>query len=183
MDMTTASNNVLYLGSIPNKEIVSSFTQFQKEGGLASSIAEKSPSNPALQPYSSFVKPQKWLIIFLATFAASFSPLSSFIFFPALTALSESLLVSIARIDLTITSYMIVAGIAPAILGDLADTVGRRMVYLLMMSIYCAANVGLAFQNNWTALFVLRMVQSAGSAGMRSIFSFLYTIKTSDKEL
>ncbi|KAI6763302.1 hypothetical protein HG531_013199 [Fusarium graminearum] len=59
---------------------------------------------------------------------------------------------------------MIVAGLAPAILGDLADKVGRRIVHIFMMTIYCAANIGLAFQSNWTALFVLRMVQSAGSA-------------------
>jgi Na+/melibiose symporter-like transporter len=181
--MATVSDDLSYLGSTPNKEIISSFPPFQKEEGLASSIAEKSPSSPAFQPYSSFAKPQKWLIILLATFAATFSPLSSFIFFPAVTALSESLHVSIAKINLTITSYMIVAGIAPAILGDLADTVGRRVIYLLMMSIYCAANVGLAFQNNWTALFVLRMMQSAGSAGRQSIFSFPRTIKTSEKEL
>ena len=105
------------------------------------------------------------MIIILATFAAIFSPLSSFIFFPAVTAISRSLHVFIAKINLTITSYMIIAGIAPAFLGDLTDIVGRRVVYLLMMSIYCAANVGLALQNKWTALFVLRMVQSAGSAG------------------
>ncbi|EXJ89009.1 hypothetical protein A1O3_02073 [Capronia epimyces CBS 606.96] len=120
--------------------------------------------SPASPPYSVFTKRQKWLIVVLSTFAASFSPLSSFIFFPAITALSDSLNVSTARINLTITSYMIVAGIAPALLGDLADTVGRRVVYLLMMSIYCLANVGLALQTDWAALFVLRMVQSAGSA-------------------
>ena len=138
---------------------------------VQASSSEETFSSEAVQSYSSFAKRQKWLIIVLATFAASFSPLSSFIYFPAVTALSESLNVSIAKINLTITSYMIVAGIFPAILGDLADTVGRRLVYLLMMSIYCAANVGLASQNNWTALFVLRMVQSAGSAGMQLILA------------
>ncbi len=60
---------------------------------------------------------------------------------------------------------MIVAGIAPAVMGDMADMTGRRTVYLLTMGIYCMANVGLALQNTWTALFVLRMLQSAGGAG------------------
>lgn len=121
-------------------------------------------SAPTSPPYSSFTKRQKWLIIFLSTFAASFSPLSSFIFFPAITTLSDSLNVSTAKINYTITSYMIVAGIAPALMGDLADTVGRRAAYLLILSIYCLANIGLALQSNWAALFVLRMMQSAGSA-------------------
>ncbi len=53
---------------------------------------------------------------------------------------------------------MIVAGLAPAILGDLADNIGRRMVYLFMMAVYCIANIGLALQENWTALFLLRML-------------------------
>ena len=116
-------------------------------------------------PYSHFTKNQKRLIVFLVAFAATFSPLSSFIFFPAISALSESLHVSIEKINLTVTSYMIVAGIAPAVIGDMADFTGRRIVYLLTMGIYCAANIGLAVQKSWLALFLLRMVQSAGSAG------------------
>lgn len=136
-----------------------------KEKAQKSSIAKECASDQSSLPYSSFTRKQKWLIISLSTFAAAFSPLSSFIFFPAITALSDSLRVSVGRINLTITSYMVVAGIAPALLGDLADTTGRRVVYLLMMSIYCVANVGLALQSNWAALFVLRMVQSFGSAG------------------
>lgn len=152
----------------PNKEIIP-FASSQKKEVLVTSNTDGLSSRSVLHPYSSFPKSQKWLIIILAAFAATFSPLSSFIFFPAVTALSEFLHVSIAKINLTITSYMVVAGIAPAVLGDLADSMGRRVVYLLMMSIYCAANVGLAFQSNWTALFILRMVQSAGSAGKSSV--------------
>ncbi|KAF2115014.1 major facilitator superfamily domain-containing protein [Lophiotrema nucula] len=139
-------------------------SQYSPEDLIARSCIEKSSCCSALPLYSIFTKRQKWLTIFLATFAGAFSPLSSFIFFPVVTNLSNSLHVSIAKINLTITSYMIVAGIAPSILGDLADNVGRRMVYILMMAIYCAANIGLALQNSWTALFILRMVQSSGSA-------------------
>jgi MFS family permease len=74
---------------------------------------------------------------------------------------------------------MIVAGIAPAFLGNLADTIGRRAVYLLMMGIYCVANVGLTLQSNWTALFILRMVQSAGSAGRQSALLLFNTTERS----
>lgn len=129
-------------------------------------IAEDPASNAASPPYSVFTERQKSLVLFLASFAATFSPLSSFIFFPAIDALSRSLHVPVGRINLTITSYMIIAGIAPSIMGDLADKIGRRQVYLAMMVIYCAANIGLALQTNWTALFILRMVQSTGSAGL-----------------
>ena len=115
--------------------------------------------------YSNFTRAQKRLIVFLITFAATFSPLSSFIFFPAIHTLSRSLHVSVEKINTTVTSYLIVVGIAPAVIGDIADMTGRRAVYLLTLGIYCVANVGLALQDSWTALFILRMLQSAGSAG------------------
>lgn len=124
-----------------------------------------STSNSASTPYSILTSGQKNINLFLISFAATFSPLSSFIFFPAIDALSKSLHVSVGKINLTITSYLIVAGIAPAIMGDLADKTGRRIVYIGMLSIYYAANIGLAMQTSWAALFTLRMLQSCGSAG------------------
>lgn len=123
-------------------------------------------SQPQQEAYSVFAKREKHIAVFLITFAATFSPLSSFIFFPAINALSVSLNVSVEKINLTVTSYMIVAGLAPAIVGDMADMTGRRNVYLLTIFIYAAANIGLAVQNSWIALFLLRMMQSAGGAGM-----------------
>ena len=83
-------------------------------------------------PYSTFTKLQKRLIVFLVAFAGMFSPLSSFIYYPAITSLCKDLHVSIELINLTITSYMVVSGIAPAAIGDLADMTGRRWVYVLL---------------------------------------------------
>lgn len=124
--------------------------------------------DPSRTPYSRFTRWQKRLIVLLIAFAATFSPLSSFIFFRAITALSSSLAVSAEKINLTGISYMIVSGIAPALMGDIADMTGRRLVYLLMFTIYLAANIGLAVQSSWTALFLLRMLQSAGGVGALS---------------
>lgn len=117
-------------------------------------------SHPQEQAYSVFAKSEKNIAVFLVTFAATFSPLSSSVFFPAINALSVSLKVSVEKINLTATSYMIVAGLAPAIVGDMADMTGRRNVYLLTMFIHTVANIGLAVQSSWIALFLLRMVQS-----------------------
>lgn len=125
---------------------------------------QNDPTPPV--PYSTFTKAQKRLIVFLIAFAGMFSPLSSFIYYPAITALSKDLHVSIELINLTITSYMVVSSIAPAVIGDLADMTGRRWVYILILTIYCAAGVGLALQRSWPALLVLRMLQSLGSSGM-----------------
>ncbi|GAB1193351.1 hypothetical protein APSETT444_002565 [Aspergillus pseudonomiae] len=46
--------------------------------------------------------------------------------------------------------------------GDFADKAGRRPAYIGCFILYIAANIGLALQNNYAALFILRCLQSAG---------------------
>ncbi|OHW91787.1 major facilitator superfamily protein [Colletotrichum incanum] len=117
------------------------------------------------EPYSILTNREKRWISCVASFGAMFSTLSSYIYFPALVPMARDLDVSVALVNLTVTSYLIVAGIAPAFIGDLADQHGRRPAYILMFSLVVASNVGLALQTSYPALLVLRMVQSAGSSG------------------
>ena len=140
--------------------------QAEKAGSptATSSLPTKSPTEECAQ-YSIFTKNQKRGIVLLVAFAAVFSPLSSFIYYPARDALANDLHVSLNKIDLTITSYMVVSGLIPTLVGGMADKLGRRPVYLVIFTIYVGANVGLAFQKSYPALLVLRMVQSAGSSG------------------
>lgn len=109
-------------------------------------------------------KLEKLGVVLLVAFAAVFSPLSSYIYFPALTAIASDLHTSLSRMNLTITSYMIVSDVAPTVLGSLADQSGRRPVYLLMFSVFVLANVGLALQTSYPAIVLLRMLQSAGGS-------------------
>ncbi|KAL5361829.1 major facilitator superfamily domain-containing protein [Aspergillus floccosus] len=53
-------------------------------------------------------------------------------------------------------------GLSPIFLGDFADRFGRRPAFAVCFLLYMAANIGLALQANYTALFVLRCLQSAG---------------------
>ena len=115
--------------------------------------------------YSVFGVHQKRFIIFMAAFAGLFSTLSANTYFPAINSLSSDLHVSNELINLTLTSYMIFQGLAPMIYGDLADMTGRRPAYALGFVIYIAANIGLALQKSYAALFILRCLQSSGSSG------------------
>ena len=56
-------------------------------------------------------------------------------------------------------------GLAPMLIAGFSDRAGRRPAYILCFVIYIASNLALALQNNYVALLVLRMVQSAGSSG------------------
>lgn len=123
------------------------------------------PSDPAPLPYSAFTTREKRWILFLGAFAAMFSPMSSFIFYPAITSMAEGLGVTTGLINLAVTTYMVVSGVVPSLLGNAADKLGRRPVYIIALSLYFVANIGLALQNSFPALLVLRMVQSAGSSG------------------
>jgi multidrug resistance protein len=126
----------------------------------------------SLRPvYSKFSKRQKRFIVFMASFAGFFSPLSANIYFPVLPTLAQALHVSDAKINLTLTSYMIFQGLAPTIFGDLADMAGRRPAYLIGFVIYIGANIGIALQNSYPALFVLRCLQSTGSSSTIALAS------------
>lgn len=116
-------------------------------------------------PYSCLSIYEKRHIVFMASFASLFSSLPANVYFPALNTLSNELHVSDELISLTLTSYMVFQGLAPTLWGDLADMTGRRPVYIAGFVIFIAANVGLALQNSYAALFLLRCLQSTGSSG------------------
>ncbi|KAK7962010.1 uncharacterized protein PG986_002835 [Apiospora aurea] len=115
-------------------------------------------------PYSIFTRGEKIWISSLASFGAMFSTLSSYIYFPALVPMASDFGVSLTLINLTVTSYLVVAGIARAFMGDLADQGGRRLAYMVMFILFFASNIGIALQTSYAGLLVLRMVQSAGSS-------------------
>lgn len=115
--------------------------------------------------YSVFsIRRKKWTV-WLMALASWFSPASSFIYFPAIVSLAESLGVSIGKINVTVTSYLVVSAVVPAIIGSAADQSGRRPVLVVTLGIYVLANIGLALQHSYAALLVLRMLQSAGISG------------------
>ncbi|KAJ9149531.1 Chloramphenicol resistance protein [Coniochaeta hoffmannii] len=123
---------------------------------------QRVPSGPA---YSAFSKPMKKWIIAMVTVSSFVSPMTANIYFPALNPIANDLGVSINLINLTLTTYMILQGIAPTLFGDFGDMAGRRPAFIVAFTIYFFANLGLALQDKYAALLVLRMMQSAGSSG------------------
>ncbi|WPG99433.1 Hypothetical protein R9X50_00224700 [Acrodontium crateriforme] len=116
-------------------------------------------------PFSSFTVGQKRFIVLMVAIAGFFSPLSANIYFPALNTLAEKFDVSSATINLTLTSYMIFQGLAPTIFGDLSDMAGRRPAYIIGFAVYIGACIGMALCDSYSALLILRCLQSSGSSG------------------
>ena len=115
--------------------------------------------------HSAFGKHQKQFIVVMVTLASFFSPLSGQIYYPVMPTLVKSYHLTTALVNLSVTTYMILQGLAPSFIGTFADAGGRRPAYIISFAIYTAANIGLALQNSFAALLVLRCLQSAGSSG------------------
>lgn len=124
----------------------------------------------ALAPlYSVFSPRLKRFLVVMTVFATFFSPFSTSIYFPAITPIANEYGRSIADINLSVTMYQIMQAIAPLFFGDLSDQIGRRPVYILSFAIFLGANIGLAVQNSYPALMVLRAMQSTGSSATVAI--------------
>lgn len=107
----------------------------------------------------------------MVSYAAWFSTLSSFIYYPAIHQLSQTFSVSIDKINLTVTSYMAVATVAPTLVRDAADILGRRPAYVIILSLYIAANIAIVIANTYPALLGLRILQALAISGMHSALS------------
>ncbi|KAK5124378.1 hypothetical protein LTR85_001595 [Meristemomyces frigidus] len=117
------------------------------------------------EDFSVFIVAQKRAIILTGSLAGWFSPMSGSIYYPALNQIAGDLNVSNAKITLTVTTYLIVQGLAPMMIAGFSDKAGRRPAYFICFTIYIVANLALALQNNYVALLILRMLQSGGSSG------------------
>ena len=64
---------------------------------------------------------------------------------------------------------MAVATIAPTLVGDASDVLGRRPIYLLCLSIYAISNIAIATARTYEALLGLRVLQALSISGTISV--------------
>ncbi|OTA91156.1 hypothetical protein M434DRAFT_397414 [Hypoxylon sp. CO27-5] len=135
--------------------VVESDAEHKEESPDAAPVEVVPPRFTVYQPW------QKRLIVLSAAFSALFASWTAQIYLPALNIAAEDLHVSITRINLTVTSYMILQGVTPIFIGGFADTAGRRPAYLACFILYIFANIGLAKTDSYGSLLGLRCFQSA----------------------
>ncbi|KZV86099.1 MFS general substrate transporter [Exidia glandulosa HHB12029] len=128
-------------------------------------------SEPDKEQYSVWSHNEKIAIVVLTGAASMLSTMSGQIYFPAIPAIADAFHVSIEDINLTVTSYLILQGLSPMVFGPLADVKGRRLAYIICLTILCGSCIGMAVmpQDAYWLLVLLRCVQSAGSASTVSI--------------
>ena len=141
---------------------------------MASIPASCSPAaegDPSRQPpYTTFTLRQRRLLTLLLGFTTITSPLTATIYFPLLPLLAQRLDISAQAINLTITIYIIFQAVSSAIFGALSDAIGRRIAYLITLTVYVSSTLGLAVaQNSYVALIILRALQSLGASAAFAI--------------
>ena len=130
-------------------------------------ISDTTPSQSSTSsiPYTTFTRNEKRLLTLLLGLATTISPLTATIYFPLLPLLRNHFHTSAQSINITLTIYIIFQALSPAIFGPLSDSLGRRPVYLLTVSLYVIANLGLAVnKQSYSVLIGLRALQSLGAS-------------------
>jgi MFS family permease len=143
---------------------------------MASEKASDEERAEIMEGYSVFSPVEKWCIVAMVSYAAWFSTLSSFIYYPAIHQLSQTFSVSVDKINLTVTSYMAMATVAPTLAGDAADVLGRRPVYLIALSLYIGSNMAVVLSDTYSALLGLRVLQALAISGMLCVQSLTWLL-------
>ncbi|KAF2255329.1 MFS general substrate transporter [Trematosphaeria pertusa] len=120
-------------------------------------------------PYHVFTYGEKWPLVLIVGAAAIFPGLTATIYLPALDRIARDFNVSLETINLTVTSFLLVQGIAPLFWGPLSDTLGRRSVLVYSFLIYVASSLTLSFSPNLPVLFVFRSLQGVAIASTISV--------------
>lgn len=134
------------------------------------------------KPWTVYGITEKTMLVLIVSWAGFFSSVSSPIYLPAITELSKEFNVSTELMNLTVTMYSIFQGIGPALWCPVADSIGRRPVYICCFVVYIGSCIGLALTRWYWLLFGLRCAQSFGIATTIALGSGVVSDVTTRKE-
>ncbi|KAH8820665.1 major facilitator superfamily domain-containing protein, partial [Xylogone sp. PMI_703] len=157
---------------IKNEEVSSPNSKLQALEAPGSGVVEdaQQPEPEPPTPYTRFTRNETKLLTLLLGLTTITSPLTATIYYPLLPLLRSHFHVSAQAINMTITLYVIFQALSPAIFGPLSDTLGRRPIYLVTLSLYMVGNLGLALnKSSYRALLGLRAVQSLGASAAYAV--------------
>ncbi|MCX2801763.1 multidrug effflux MFS transporter [Microbulbifer thermotolerans] len=105
--------------------------------------------------------PPRWLAVWLAILVA-LTPLSIDSYLPAIPAMAEALNTVVARVQHSVSSFLLGFAIGQLFGGPLSDRWGRRLVGTIGLGIYIASSALVLFTNHVDQLIILRFLQAIG---------------------
>lgn len=140
------------------------FEQTSATSGNEETALSTEPTRTADEIYSIKSTREKIFIISLTCLAMIVSMIATNIVLPVLPILKAQYNVTTTQMNLLITVFSLIQGLTPASMSALSDFQGRRIGWMVALLLYTASNIGLALQDSYVALIVLRCLQSIGSS-------------------
>ncbi|KAK9765351.1 Dityrosine transporter 1, variant 2 [Basidiobolus ranarum] len=116
-----------------------------------------------------FSKRKKTLIVFVVALAGLVGPIATNIFVPSLDIIRKEFDMSESVGNLTVTVFMVFLGIAPLFWGPASDKIGRRVIYLISISIFIVGSIACAFSVNGAMMIGMRGIQAIGASAVLAI--------------
>ncbi len=131
--------------------------------------------------------PGTFALTLLLAMLTALGPLSMDMYLPSLPDIAHDLQAPTARVQLTISSYLIGFAVGQMIYGPLSDRHGRRPVLLVALVLYLASTLGCAASQSIDLLIAARFLQGIGGSGSivlsRAIVRDLYSGVRAAREL
>ncbi|MCF2857867.1 multidrug effflux MFS transporter [Pseudoalteromonas sp. SMS1] len=102
-------------------------------------------------------------LIFILALLVIFCPLGIDLYLPAFVDMQSALSVSEAKIQQTVSVYMLAVGIGQLIAGPLADKYGRKPVALVGIALFIIGAVVASFAQSWEWVMIARVLQGLGA--------------------
>lgn len=105
--------------------------------------------------------PPRWLAVWLAALVA-LTPFSIDSYLPAIPAMAEALGTGVARVQHSVSSFLLGFAIGQLLGGPLSDRWGRRLVGTIGLLVYIATSLMVLFASHVDHLIILRFLQAIG---------------------
>ncbi|KII75702.1 multidrug effflux MFS transporter [Vibrio renipiscarius] len=109
-------------------------------------------------------QPPSKIIAIIAMSLIVLSPLAIDIYLPAFSEISTSFAVDVARLQDSITLFMVSLGIGQLVAGPMADKYGRKLVAYMGIAIYFVSAIAAYFSTSIEALLAARLMQGFGTS-------------------
>ena len=108
------------------------------------------------------LKPGTFALTMLLAMLTALGPVSMDMFLPSLPDIASVLKAPTARVQLTVSSYLIGFAAGQMIYGPLSDRYGRRPALLAALALYLASTLGCAAAQSVDPLIAARFLQGIG---------------------